>query len=277
MKCIGCSGQLSLWDRIRGSLCVRCRHAKEANIREARTLYQELLGRVAVGGPQASKSLPVLAKAAALAQITPNKLSKLNLNAFRQYAETTLADDILSETEEAELNSIAEGLGITQEILQSQLRDLLRRWMVARINDGRLPVLDDSRLLTKNGEVVHAETEAALMKEVVLRESRGGYSGVSIRIMKGVRYHVGGGRGRSVVVGSELRVADSGQLIISSERSVFIGFRNTLDMPHKKLVSLNVYSDGIQFFLSNRKTTPLFKIGNSDVIAAIVNAAYQRI
>lgn len=95
--------------------------------------------------------------------------------------------------------------------------------------------------------------------------------------MKGVRYHVGGARGRSVVVGTKLEVADSGVLAISSKRTVFLGAKSTSDMPHAKLVKLNVFDDGVALNLSHRKTVPLFRIENGHLVAALINGAVQRL
>ena len=79
------------------------------------------------------------------------------------------------------------------------------------------------------------------------------YSGFSFPIGKtGIRYRVGGARGHSVVVGQRLQVDDTGTLSISSKRAVFIGNRKTIEMPYSKLVNLSVYTDGVQFHLSNR-------------------------
>jgi hypothetical protein len=47
----------------------------------------------------------------------------------------------------------------------------------------------------RGDETVYLETFALLMKEVAIREYRGGYGGVSSRIAKGVRYSPGRTRG----------------------------------------------------------------------------------
>jgi hypothetical protein len=73
-----------------------------------------------------------------------------------------------------------------------------------------------------------------------------------------------------------MQVADSGTLSISSQRAVFIGARKTIEMPYTKLVNLSVFSDGIQFHLSNRQTAPLFRLQGGEVVAAAVNAAVHR-
>ena len=64
--------------------------------------------------------------------------------------------------------------------------------------------------MAQPGETAFYPTFAvALMKEVVDREMRGGSSGVSVRIAKGVSYRAGQVRARSVVVGTHLEAQDS--------------------------------------------------------------------
>ena len=45
------------------------------------------------------------------------------------------------------------------------------RFVIARINAGRLPVVEQPSIILKRGETAHLEVPAALMKEVVHRES----------------------------------------------------------------------------------------------------------
>ncbi len=117
------------------------------------------------------------------------------------------------------------------------------------------------------------------MKEVAVRQYQGGYSGFSFPVGKtGIRYRVGGTRGHSVEVGTQLKVADTGILSITNKRAVYAGTSKTVEMLYSKLVNLTVYSDGLQFHLSNRVNAPLFKIpSGTHVAAAIVNEAAQQI
>ena len=69
---------------------------------------------------------------------------------------------------------------------------------------------------------------------------------------------------------------DQGSLSVTSLRAVFVGQRKTVELPYSKLVTLNVYSDGVQFHQSNRKTASLFQVRNGEVVAAMVNAASQK-
>ena len=173
---------------------------------------------------------------------------------------------------------MAEALGIGQSDFQTIFSDVRNRLVIAQVNDGRLGAISEPHLMTKKDEIVHLETEASLMKEVAVREWRGGSSGVSFRIAKGVSYRTGAIRGKSVVVGTELQVADSGILAVTSQRIAYLG-NKTIELSYAKLMNLDVFSDGVRVHVSNRQNAPLFKVdpGVGEVVAATVNAAMQRL
>lgn len=142
-----------------------------------------------------------------------------------------------------------------------------------------LPEVASPHLIVRKGEIVHFETTASLMKEVAVRQYQGGSSGFSIPLGKtGVRYRVAATRGHTVEIGTQLNVADSGLLAVTNKRVVYSGARKTVDIALAKLVNLDAFSDGLIFHVSNRVNAVIFKIAEgSDVIAAIVNAAAQRL
>lgn len=254
------------------------REAVERAQREsARSEYQRLLGEIGTAGSEAIKLLPGLTSAVQGAGFAEAELKALNLRAIRSFVEVALADDILSEEEEQSFDQVITTLGVPPTQLAYELRDVLFRLIIAQANDGRLPVAPRSDILLKKNEVLHFQIPASLMKQVAVREYQGGYSGFSFRIVKGVRYHVGGTRGRSVVVGHEMKVVGTGILYLTSQRSVFVGAQQTIELPYSKLVTLNVFTDGVQFHQSNRKSAPLFQLENGDVVAAVVNTAAQQV
>jgi len=116
--------------------------------------------------------------------------------------------------------------------------------LVARANDGRLPVIEEPHVMVAPGELVHLELPAALTKAVVKREFRGGSSGVGFRVARGMSVRTGAMRGRSVVVGTSIENVDQGILAITSQRTLFSGSRKTIECKHSKLVGLQVYTDG---------------------------------
>jgi hypothetical protein len=239
--------------------------------------FQQFISSLGDADPDGARALAAsFQKTPGIAALGPRARRKLSEVAFRQYAEQVLADDHLTADEEAAFFEVAEAIGWSDADIESS--DLYTRLQIAKLNDGRLPSLDaaDLHLIPKKGEVVHGETAAALLHEVAVREWRGGSQGVSIRVAKGVRYRVGATRGRLVTVGTQLQVADTGVLSVTSKRVAYLGARKTLDMPYTKVMGIDLYSDAIRFSLSNRQNAPIFRITiDSDLLGALINAAMQ--
>jgi hypothetical protein len=246
------------------------------DLASAEAAFSEFISALGNAEPTAALELVERFKAnPQIAVLSDRVRRKLGEAAFSGYAETVLADDHLTADEEDAFATVAEAMGLTQEDVQAHA-DLYTRLQIAALNDGRLPVLEAPHLMPKKGEVVHFETSAALMKEVSLREWRGGSQGVSFRVTKGVRYRVGTTRGHMVTVGTQLQIADTGVLSVTSKRVAYLGSRKTVDMPFVKVMGMELYTDAIQFSLSNRQSAPLIRVTiNTDVLGALVNAAMQ--
>jgi hypothetical protein len=273
--CERCGASLGLFARLGGKqLCGGC--APEVD--RERERYRELLDDLVSGARSLETVGAELSAAETDSYYEPKQVAELKKSAARVSVEQALADDILTEDENEQLEQTLRVLDLTTVTDELFGPDLFARFVVARANAGHLPgplPPGDYALLAKPGEVVYMETPAQLLKEVTKREYKAGYQGASFRIAKGVRYHTGGARGHSVVVGTELQTADTGILSVSSDRAVFLGDRSTIDMPYTKFAGLHVYTDGLRFNLSNRKTAPLLRVPNGEVVAAVINGAAQ--
>jgi hypothetical protein len=242
---------------------------------EARQEYAAALASLASGAPTDATRLPDLVVATGF---SPEELAAKKASAFAAYIQQAAGDDILTPEEEAHVQELVRILGIDLGAFLRANPELGRHVMIAEANGGFLPEVAASRLIQKKGEVVHLEVPATLLKDVTVRQSQGGYSGFSFPIGKtGIRYRVGGYKGQSVEVGTKRVPADSGDLVVSSQRAVFLGGKKTLDLPYAKLESLTLFSDGVQFHQANRQTAPVFLVPSSDVVAAFIHAAAQRL
>lgn len=251
---------------------------EKERIAQARDVFDSFAVSAASATPSTAITLArEFASQPGLAVLDSRELAERKAHAFLTYAETVLADDRLTVEEEDAFSEVAAALGITQERFQAEFGETLSRLVVARLNDGRLQPLAEHELMARQDESVYLEIAAASMKEVSIREWRGGTSGVSFRIAKGVRYHVGGIRGRSIVVGTELQVDDVGVLAVSSKRIVFMGDKRTVEISLAKLLNLDMFTDGVRLHASNRQRALLFRLQDhsADVFAATVNAVIQ--
>ena len=248
---------------------------KSPEVKAAREQHEQLLLHIAASEGDASPLLAQLPAVRQAAELSGSKTRDLNARTLRTIAQRALADERLSLDEERHLLQVAQGLGVTDDQLQTEFRDEMKLLVVARANDGRLPAIDDPHVMVAPGEIVHVELEAALTKEVVHREFRGGGSGVSFRVAKGVSVRTGSMRGRSVVVGTSIENVDPGILAITSLRTLFSGSRKTIECKHSKLVGVQVYSDAISLGVSNRQNASTFRVEDGPFAAAIINAAAQ--
>jgi hypothetical protein len=245
---------------------------------DAKGRFHELL-QALINGGDATSIVPQASAAAAASGLSDQELQGIRLDAFEAWAGTAIADDLITPEENSRLAILLPALGTSWDVVATANPGLRDRVFIASVNGGLLPEVASPQLMSKKGEVIHLEWPASLMKEVAIREYKGGYSGFSFPVGKtGIRYKVGGSRGQSVQVGSRLDVADTGTLAITNKRVVYMGSRKTVNMPYSALDNLNVYSDGLQFHLSNRVNAPLFSIASgSEMVAAVVHAAAQRV
>jgi endogenous inhibitor of DNA gyrase (YacG/DUF329 family) len=242
---------------------------------QARRSHAEALVSLASGASEDGSALATLETRTGLPAA---ELAASRTAAFGSYLERAVGDDILTPEEEAHVDRLVQVLGIDLQAFSRAKPDLARHAMIAQANGGVLPEIPSSRLIQKKGEAVHLELPATLLKDVAIRQSQGGYSGFSFPLGKtGIRYKVGGYRGHSVEVGTKRIAADEGVLVISSQRAVFVGNKKTLDLPYSKLLTLTLFSDGVQFHQSNRQSAPVFTVSMPDVVAAFVHAAAQRL
>jgi hypothetical protein len=87
----------------------------------------------------------------------------------------------------------------------------------------------------------------------------GGSHGVSIRITKGVSYRVGTFRGRPVTSVTE-KVADRGNLYITTQRVVFTGSVHVTTLPINKVADARVDQDRVGFMAENKPYPLVFHL-----------------
>ena len=109
--------------------------------------------------------------------------------------------------------------------------------------------------LQKSETLVWLFTDVPYHEEKVRREYVGASQGVSIRVMKGVYYRVGGFKGRPVET-AQIEKIDEGLLGITTKHVYFKGARKSFRIPYSKIVSWDPYDDGIGLMRDARSARP---------------------
>lgn len=153
-----------------------------------------------------------------------------------------------------EWKNIAEG-GLTDEEKEEKgklaiLEQLRTGELVLQLTD-EVPII-----LKKNETPCLAISNIEFHEDRMVRHRVGG----AFRVMKGV--YVGGSRSESH---PERRHIDTGELILTNKRLVFVGSRRSVDVDLRKILSIEPYSDGIALSRSNKKNVEWF-IGNLNIV-----------
>lgn len=162
-----------------------------------------------------------------------------------------LHDGVISEEKENWLMEVKDELLISRADLEQNgswervvksavIRDLLAGVLSTRMRvDGNLDLN-----LQKGEQVVWAFPHAEFLEDRVHRQYVGGSQGVSVRVMKGVYYHIGSFKGQAIDRTERVHV-DTGLMAVTNKNIYFGGPRKSLRLPYSKIVSFQPFSNGL--------------------------------
>ncbi len=237
--------------------------------------FQERLLEIASNGPIANEKLVALSAEMNEGEITAEESQKIRSDVFAQLVYESIEDRRVTDDELARLNLVIEKLSIPTEV-QKWANDKIGyfRWFSKIESGGELPTGRPSNLILQNREKCHLSIPGSLIEERVIKSNYvGGSRGVSFKIAKGVRYRVGQNRGHIQSERGMVPVSE-GYFIVTNQRIVFSGDKKTVATPFNKLIDLQVYSDAIQFAVSNRQKPVIVRFDapeQSELSALIVS------
>ena len=207
--------------------------------------------------------------------LSPDDLRGARADAYSAALKAAESDGMLTAEKEAELGKLQQFLMIPDSEIASQKKELARRRLLWEVQNGTPPAIGVPNLILQRGETPYWSEPASLFEErVVNRRYEGASQGMSFRIARGVYYRVGAQRGNLIVDKAVLPVS-SGAFVITSKRVIFQGDAKSFALRLDKLLSLNLFRDGIHF--SDDKGKPhMVKFAdddNSDVVGATLSYA----
>ena len=198
--------------------------------------------------------------------ISGSEKHSMYIEAWSAAVEHSLHDGVLSDQVEKRLMDLKESLSLSRSSLEETgawsrvvksavIRDLLNGVIPRRMSfDGNL-----SLNLRKGEQIVWAFDHSEYLEDRTRRQYVGGSRGVSVRVMKGVYYHVGGFRGNAIDQTERVHV-DTGLLATTSKHIYFTDPRKTFRVPYAKIVSFHPFSDGVGIIRDAATAKPQFFI-----------------
>ena len=162
-----------------------------------------------------------------------------------------LEDGLLTIEEETRLTNFKDRFSLDQSDLDAAgafsrlvkagaLRDLTEGKFPERMTiTGTLPIR-----LQKSERIIWVFPNTEYFEDRTKREYVGQHSGVSLRVVKGVYYRIGGFRGHPIERTERTHI-DTGVFVVTTKHLYFAGNKKSLRIPYQKIISLIPFSDGI--------------------------------
>jgi len=173
-----------------------------------------------------------------------------------------------TEKDEHELYALRERLQLSNNDIGdiSEKIDYAKR--LTRFQSGQLPILKSCDLILQKNEICHYSALVDLIEEKRKSHYVGGSRGVSVRIVKGLSYRVGGFKGERVTEEYN-EITDNGRLYITNKRVVFSGNKKSVAYPLKSIVVIQKFGNAIQFKKENEAKPKYFGINMDEAIEEI--------
>lgn len=265
--CKRCNKKLSFFEGLSSELlCKDCKKAIEEEIKEQERIKYEK--RISIGNEIAKNDDITKEQIEVLKDYNKEEILDTFNYIYRQFIE----DKELSEKEFNVLDKIADSFELTKEDIgfNEKIRPYIFIYNIKEKNE--LPETkleaDGFNAILKKGEKIH-HADNAILKEIktVSLGYSGGSRGVSIRIIKGVSYRVGAHRG-NIIKEDVWKETSKGALLITNQRlflTPFGGFK-PLSIPLNKILSYQIYENGIEVYKEGREKSYLFQINDSSSI-----------
>jgi hypothetical protein len=139
----------------------------------------------------------------------------------------------------------------------ASLQNLLTKGVQIKLIGGPTPNV----AFDKGEDLLCVLPKTTLLEARAVRTWRGGSSGPSFRIARGISYRFGSSRGTSESH-EELRAVDRGTLAFTNQRLIFLGLARTTSVDLEKIVSIEPLSDGVRLHREGKEKAQYFQLSS---------------
>lgn len=207
-------------------------------------------------------------------QLSVDEVREIGMHVLHDVAQRVKQDGVVTDGEIALMQQIVQ---LTQ-VPSSQLGDIMATLFVQRkmyeVSQGKLTPIAVTGVNMVSGEQAYWTEPVTLYEErVVRRETVGRSRGVSIRVMRGVSYRIGGSRGQSMPVYGDVPVA-AGDLILTNQRVIFKGDKKSIALQWRDVIGIDPYTNAITIHSGKAKQPLRFfysRIESAELVAQIAS------
>jgi hypothetical protein len=199
---------------------------------------------------------------AAQGRLTQVEFSGAVTRGLHSLLDRALEDHFLSQQELSRISDICDVFAVTEEQrTETGLQERLVKTVILQdLNEGkaksRVHVSGPLSLVMRKDETLLWVFRDVAYHEIRTRtEYVGKSAGVSVRVAKGVYVRLGANKGERIE-SPELKHVDSGLLAITDKNLFFKGSVKGAKIPHRTIMSIKTYSDGIEIMKEGANPKP---------------------
>ena len=178
---------------------------------------------------------------------------------FKRAVATTLDDGVISDEERGTLEVYRERFGVTPGHMEQDIHNGI---ILRHVLEGDLEGLTVNAVgvdlpfnFMKSEKLVWVQGDVGYGKTVTRREFRGGSTGYSVRVAKGVYLRQSAFKGHPVST-SSLELVDNGLMGVTTKHIYFAGAQERFRVRHDKIVAYDQYEDGIGVMRDGARAKP---------------------
>jgi hypothetical protein len=267
-----CGRPLTLMDRVFGRAeCSNDRSAVSATRERARSRYLSAIAGFDLRSDLTPAERQTLTDAD-LASIGEAWHHRVATSAVMFVLDQALETSVLRAADE---DRVAESAALAKVDLPALLQSragMSEQLVVARANDGRLPLVARPTIRLRRREVCFFEARATLMT------ASAGAAGVGHPGVSAPKCVVLAGQtiAHLPALDSQLRPWDDGMLLVTDQRVFFEGDHVSIQVPHRRLIGFQLFRDGVRIRIAARRAEPILRVAQPALVAAIANSAWTK-
>lgn len=207
-------------------------------------------------------------------ELTKEEIRKIQRKALSTYFNEIISDQRISEEERKSLQDLLNLFSLQTNEINFDQKIFNKYYTLGLIEQGSLPSVENKNelnIIFKPNEILHygASSQLNKIKKVTKRINYGGLTG-SIKIMKGVRYRIGS-IGVQTKTQEILDTEDVGILYITNQRIGFKGNKKQFNILFNKIISFELFSEGIFIFKQGKETPYILTLDDYEVPLSILS------
>jgi hypothetical protein len=233
-----------------------------------RRLYQQSLERALADGILTDEETRELASVRAEHELSEAEVRMVALSLYRRALRDAVADSRITEEEDEVLQRLRTQLGLSDRDLRGDVAQLQRVRLLSEVERDHLPHVD-SPIPLASGEECHWVIQARLADRLSTPGRKSELRQLNFQVASATVFSANGDRSE-LRTSDEMLPIDMGVFVVTDRRTLFRGARRTVNVPHLKLHSVDLFKDGVAIEESEPARRSFFLVDDPELTAAVL-------